>query len=225
MKKFLLYLLIFVMPVVSCTREKFVTVEHSMKVEFGADASDSQTEISVLYHDFRGVQITQEEIKSTLEGADADLVFVSCDWNFNVSTASGSVPSGYDSYDYVDGHMACTSLSSVSFRAVGLDSGNCLSAKVGDCMFMIGATTLDDGNDIVEKTIFGVDGQSWIILLPEQCNVLTDYTFTDCLAAQSGLPGDDIVRDCYVYASQGVWNRMSFIEENPVRFSVNIEQE
>jgi hypothetical protein len=70
-----------------------------------------------------------------------------------------------------------------------------------------------------------MDGQSWIILLPEPCNVLTDYTFTDCLAAQSGFPGGDIVRDCYVYASQGVWSRISFIEENPVRFSVNIEQE
>ena len=90
---------------------------------------------------------------------------------------------------------------------------------------MIGDLTQEDGPELIESTLRSGSSSAWVMVLAHEYGFLADYTFTDCLAAQSGFPGNDIVRDCYVYASQGVWNRMSFIEENPVRFSVNIEQE
>ena len=218
MRNLFYFILSSLLLLTSCSKEKEVTIKHPMSVEFGEDAPQDGT-ISVAFLDFRGTSATTEEITRTVEASVADLLLVACDQAVNAR------PVSHETYYNVEGLMGSSSVDNVYFEALSLPSGNKLVAEAGGCSFVIGDLTQEDGPELIESTLRSGSSSAWVMVLAHEYDFLADYTFTDCLAAQSGLPGDDIVRDCYVYASQGVWNRMSFIEENPVRFSVNIEQE
>ena len=218
MRNLLYFILSSLLLLTSCSKEKEVTIKHPMSVEFGEDAPQDGT-ISVAFLDFRGTSATTEEITRTVETSVADLLLVACDQVVNAR------PVSHETYYNVGGLMGSSSIDNVYFEALSLPSGDKLVVEAGGFSFVIGDLTQEDGQELIESTVRNGNSSSWIMILAHAYRLLTDYTFTDCLAAQSGFPGNDVVRNCYVYASQGVWNRMSFIEENPMRFSVNIEQE
>ena len=213
---------------VSCAKEKEVTVDHSMKVEFGHDMPQGES-LSVTYLDFRGREVISDEIIEAIGSVPSDLVLISCDGSVGSQDASEWLAAncsdwGHDVFYCVDGHMGSSSYANAYFEAVELSSGKNLVAQVGGCSFMTGDVP-SSGKEIIENTIQNGQTGPWVLILPQKSDLLTDYTFTDCFAAQEGVADEGVIRGHYVYASDGMWSRMSYIEEEPLGFSVNVEQE
>ena len=217
----------FVMLLVSCSGEKYVTMERPLKAEFGQDVPES-AKISVVYLDLCGQTVTADEVAASVSGAD--LALINADVQIGGVSAgewlvANSSKWGHDVVYSVGGCLGSSSLSDAYFEKTSLVSGNCLTAEAGGYSFLIGNVADEDRESLISKTIQGGISDSWIVIQPTKTTFLTDYTFTDCFAAQAGVQdAEGQVRDTYVYASQGTWSHMSYIEKDPVRFTVNIEQ-
>lgn len=217
MRSFVYFILTALLIFNSCSKEKEVTIKHPMSVEFGQDPLQGG-KISVVFLDYRGTSATPDQIAQTIEASVADLLLVACDQAFEVH------PDSHKTFYKVGGLMGFTSVDNAYFEAMTLPSGDKLVAELCGYSLLIGDISDDDSNQIIQSTIQSGLSSSWIIILPSECGVLTDYTFTDCFSAQSSVQDTEgLVRDHYLYASQGVWSRMSYIEENPLRFSLNLE--
>ena len=217
----------FVMLLASCTGEKFVTVERPMKAEFGQDVPEP-AKISVAYLDLCGETVSADQVAASVSGAE--LVLIAADAEI------GGVPAGewfasncaawrHVVHYAVGGYLGSSSRPDAYFERMDLNTCGCLVAEAGGYSFLIGNISDEDRQSMISKTIQGGISDSWIVIQPVRSSFLTDYTFTDCFAAQEGVQdGDGKVRDTYVYASQGVWSHMSYIASSPVKFTVNIEQ-
>ena len=229
MKKIFIALLSAVAVFASCTIEKTMTAERPMKAEFGQDVPDYE-KFSVAYLDLRGVAAVSSEVILTLKSLSADLVLVATDGTVE-GTPSGSWIAAncsewnHAAYYSVGGFVGSSSMPDAYFEKMELVSGNCLLSQCGGRSFVTGNLDVSDKDAFVTATLQSNTGDSWIVILAEKTDFLTDYTFTDCLAAQNGHQDEDgLVRGTYVYASQGTWSQMSHIDTDPIMFTINKEQ-
>ena len=229
MKKIFIVLLSAVAVFASCTIEKTMTAERPMKAEFGQDVPDYEN-FSVAYLDFRGTDAVSSDVIQTLKSLSADLVLVVTDGTLD-GTPSGSWIAthcgewNHGTYYSVGGFVGSSSMPDVYFEKMELVSGSCLLSQCCGRSFVTGNLDASDKDAFVAATLHGNAGNSWIVILADKTDFLSDYTFTDCLAAQSGHQDEDgLVRDTYVYASQGTWSQMSHIDTDPIMFKVNKEQ-
>lgn len=217
---------------VSCSKEKEITIDHPVSAEFGQDMP-APSVMSVLYLDTRGKANTGDEIKAAAVAAQPELFLVAGDGTIDGMAAAEWIAGNCEAWGHevtyaADGCMGSSSREDIYFEAMeALPSGRRnLLAETGGYAFVIGDVTEDDSRRLADMIVHGTLKRSWIIILPQRCGILSDYTFTDCLVAQSGQHEEEgAVRDLFIYASQGVWSNMSAITTNPVSFTVNIGQE
>jgi hypothetical protein len=214
----------------SCSQEKFVTVDHSVKAEFGQDMPEGSM-MSVVCLDARGGTMTSSQIIANLKDLSSSLVFILCDAEVDGVPAGKWLKDNCSEWGHmvsyaVDGFMGSSSMDNAYFEALSLPSGDKLLAEAADYSFVFGNVQESDKKDFATETIHDGTNSRWIVLSPSKSDFLTEYTFTDCLSAQNGATEDDSAQhQMYVYAYQGVWSRMSYIYESPLSFGVNVEQE
>ena len=217
----------FVLFIASCSNEKYVTKERPITAEFGQDASDAE-KVSVVYLDLCGKTVVADEVASVVAGAE--LVLISADAQIGGLSAGEWLSAnrtewGHEVSYAVDGYIGSSSRPDAYFERMELVSGDCLVAEAGGYSFVIGDIADEDCQALISQTIQGGVSDSWIVIQQDRSTFLIDYTFTDCFAAQSGVQDDGTAqRQVYVYASQGVWSRMSYVTPDPVKFTVNIKQ-
>lgn len=214
-----------VLFLVSCTGEKYVTVERPLRAEFGQDALQP-SQMSVVYLDLCGKTVSADEIATSLTGSQ--LVLISADAQIEGVDAGEWIKSNCSKWGHnisyaVGGYVGSSSREDAYFERMELVSGNFLVAEAGGYSFLIGNIADEDKDMLISQTIQSEVVDSWIIIQPSRSTFLPDYTFTDCFAAQNGVQ-DNEVRQIYVYASQGVWTHMSYIVSDPLKFTVNIQQ-
>jgi hypothetical protein len=213
--------------IVACSGEKLVTMERPIKAEFGQDVPESG-KMSVVYLDLCGKTVSTDEVVAALSGSQ--MALISADAQIGGLNAGEWILAnrskwGHDVSYSVGGYLGSSSRSDAYFEKFEVPSGDYITAEAGGYSFLIGNVGDEDKEKVISGTIQGGISTSWIIILPRRTDFLNDYTFTDCFAAQNGIPdSEDVVRETYVYASQGVWTDMSYIESEPVKFTVNIEQ-
>lgn len=217
-----------IMLLVSCTGEKYVTVERPMKAEFGQDVPEG-AKMSVVYLDLCGQSVNVDEVAASVSGAELALIYADSEIDGVAAgewLAANCAKWGHETLYSAGGCLGSSSRPEAYFERIGLVSGDYLTAEAGGYSFLIGNIAEEDRVALISKTIQGGISDKWIVIQPTRTTFLTDYTFTDCFAAQSGVQDSEgQVRDAYVYASQGTWSHMSYVEAAPVRFTVNIEQE
>lgn len=229
MKK-LIYTLFVIAFAASCSQEKLVTVDHPLKAEFGQDKPEG-SKMSVVCLDARGGAMTSSQIITRLSSISPSLVFMLSDAEIDGTPAGKWLQDNCSKWGHevsyaADGHLGSSSVENTYFEALSLPSGDKLLAEVAEYSFVLCQLQESDKMDFVAETIHSGAGRHWIVLSPSESDFLPDYTFTDCFAAQSGAAeGESLHHQIYVYAFQGVWSRMSYIYEDPLSFSVNIEQE
>lgn len=229
MKKIFIVLFSAVAILASCTIEKTMTAERPMAAEFGQDVPDYEN-FSVAYLDLRDTDAVSSDVIQTLKSLSADLVLVATDGTLEGTPADSWIAGNcgewnHDVYYSVGGLIGSSSMSDAYFEKMELVSGNCLLSQCGGRSFVTGNLDVSDKDAFVTATLQSNTGDSWIVILAEKTDFLKDYTFTDCLAAQNGHQDEDgLVRDTYVYASQGTWSHMSHIDTDPIMFKVNKEQ-
>ena len=229
MKKIFIALFSAVAVLASCTIEKTMTAERPMKAEFGQDMPEYES-FSVAYLDFRGTDAVSSDVIQTIKNLSADLVLVATDGTVEGVPSADWISAHCGEWNHgtcysVGGVVGSSSMPDAYFEKMELVSGSCLLAQTGGRSFLTGELDASDKDAFVAATLQGNVGDSWIVILADKADFLSDYTFTDCLAAQSGHQDEEgLVRDTYVYASQGTWSHMSHIDTDPIMFTVNKEQ-
>lgn len=229
MKKLIFTLLVAALAV-SCSQEKYVTMDHPVDAEFGQDMPEG-AKMSVICLDARGGAMTSSQIVSALSEASSSVAFVLSDSQIDGVPAGQWFEANCSSWGHDVSYSAGGCLGSSSYRnsyfeAMTLPSGDMLLAEAGGYSFVFGQMSESDLEEFTERTIHAESTSDWIVVTPSESAFLCDYTFTDCFEAQNGAAeAEGRHHQMYVYAYQGVWSRMSYIYESPLSFSVNVEQE
>lgn len=229
MKKLIFTLLVAALAV-SCSQEKYVTMDHPVDAEFGQDMPEG-AKMSVICLDAREGAMTSSQIISELKEASSSVAFVLCDSQIDGVSARQWLDAnckswGHDMTYSAGGCIGSSSYENSYFEAISLSSGDVLLAEAGGYSFVFGQISESDLKEFTDRTIHSGADSEWIVLTPSESPFLCDYTFTDCFEAQNGAAeAEGRHHQMYVYAYQGVWSRMSYIYESPLSFSVNVEQE
>ena len=239
MKRFVCIVSVALAALLSCTKEKQITIDHPINIQM--EEEGRMTEYAVCFADIIGSTLTGENFLNCLKAIDCDVLVVLADSDFEAG-ASAWFSSNCNEWNHFDFQTrehsgicsVITTKLSVSAGDLVLKNQTALQISLGDCTLTTAAITTADAKDYLEKTWTANPGHYWMHLLHMNGEAVdfNNNTFTDCLRAQWGESALGNPRVEYLYTSAGMWNRLSGLTlenivgiDNPlVKFNVIVEE-
>lgn len=235
MRKSVLFALLCSLLFYGCSKDKSVTVEHSVSADF--EPTEAMATLPVIWVDATTGEIDGAELNSLMASSSAKVGLLTLPSSFEgdafswIEANSGSWPFNGNSISMtVDGKTYFVSSDEAEPTFFPIGTKGVLEITKGKFSLILGSIAESDTEILLEKTWFATSERDWMyfLSLPAASVTLTNASFLDCLREMFGTTVPDDLGS-WLYTGPGTWNCMAGIKMSvspvlTVSFTIKAEE-